>query len=232
MRILLACVAAASFVLTAGAQEYGRGTLGGDPGSSGLGRARLPDARFDGFSPGGSWGLKLGLGWASVDWDLGPAGGSESLFAPQLSLFYKTTDNLDVNFSTTFLSAKDKDDELGVTKADMARLAVGVRYWFHTPARVIPYVGGGLGYYLLDGTTEMTRDDDGEAVRAAGVSVKDAPGAFLEAGVAFLIGDGFSIHTDLTYDLLLGSADAEINGEAESFDVKSLAINLGVTWTF
>ncbi len=231
MKILLASVVFSSFVLAAGAQEYGRGALDSGRDTAGLGRAPLPAAAYDGFASGGSWGLKLGLGWASADWDLGPASGSKSLFAPQISLFYKTTDSLDVNFSTTFLSAKDRDDQLGNGQADMTRLALGIRYWVDTQARVTPYFGGGLGYYLLDGSTENTRED-GEVVPVVSVSVKDAPGAFLEGGVAFLISDGFFIHTDLTYDFLLGSADAQINGKDKRFDVKSFSVNLGVTWTF
>ncbi len=230
MRRLLAGVVVAASVLSAGAQEYGRGTLSAERGASGLGRAPLPAANYDGFASGGTWGLKLGLGWANVDWDLGPADGSESLFAPQISIFYKTTDNLDVNFSTTFVSAEDKDNQLGRTEADMTRLALGIRYWINTHTRITPYVGGGLGYYLLDGTTDNTIEDG--AVVPATVSVKDAPGAFLEGGVAFQVGDAFFVNVDLTYDFLLGSADATINGEDEDFDVNSLAFNLGATWIF
>jgi len=66
----------------------------------------------------------------------------------------------------------------------------------------------------------------------ATVSVKDAPGAFLEGGAAFQVSDTFFINADLTYDFLLGSADATINGDDENFDVKSLSFNLGVTWMF
>jgi len=230
MRILVASAVLVSLVLSAGAQEYGRGALNADRETAGLGRAPLPAAKHDGFASGGAWGLKLGLGWANVDWDLGPAGGSESLFAPQASLFYKATDNLDVNFSMLVLSAEDKDDQLGSTEADMSRLALGLRYWINTQSRITPYVGGGLGYYLLDGKTDNTRENG--FVVPATVSVKDAPGAFLEGGAAFQVSDTFFINADLTYDFLLGSADATINGDDEDFDVKSLSFNLGVTWMF
>jgi outer membrane protein W len=230
MRRLLASVVLVASVLSAGAQEYGRGALNAGRDTSGLGRGPLPSAKYDGFASGGAWGLKLGLGWANVDWDLGPAGGSENLFVPQLSLSYKATDNLDVNFSTLFASAEDKDDQLGSTEADMTRLALGLRYWINTETRITPYVGGGLGYYLLDGKTDNTRENG--TVVPATVSVKDAPGAFLEGGAAFQVSDTFFINADLTYDFLLGSADATINGDDEDFDVKSLSFNLGVTWMF
>lgn len=222
--------------LTASAQEHGRGSLTSGSGrSAGLGRAELPPAQYDGFALEGSWGVKVSLGWANVDWDLGPADGSESLFAPQASLFYKATDNIDVNFSALFLSAKDTDKELGATEADMTRLALGVRYWVATQSRVTPYFGGGLGYYILDADTDSVPNTCPlcpDPTRSATVSVEDAPGAFLEGGAAFQVGDALFINADLTYDFLLGSADATINGADEDLDVKALSFNLGVTWMF
>lgn len=230
MRILFVVVLVMSVVVSANAQELGRGKLDAGRNTSGLGRSTLPEAHYDGFSASGAWGLKLGLGWANADWDLGPASGSENLFAPQISLFYKTTESLDVNFSTTFLSAEDKDVQLGRTEADVVRLALGVRYWVNTQTRTTPFVGAGIGYYLLDGMTENTREDG--VVVPAEVSVKDAPGAFIEGGAAFQISDNFFLTTDLTYDFLLGSADAQINGDDSSFDLTSFAINVGMMWTF
>jgi outer membrane protein W len=179
--------------------------------------------------------MKLNLGWASVDWDLGPADGSESLFAPQASLFYKATDNLDVNVSVLFVSADDTDNELGSTEADMTRFALGVRYWVDTQSRITPYFGGGLGYYILDADTDSAPNPCPlcpDPTVPANVSVDDAPGAFLEGGAAFQVGDAFFINADLTYDFLLGSADATINGADEDLDVKALSFNLGVTWMF
>lgn len=218
--------------LTAGAQEYGQGPLAGEADhDGGMGRARLPEATYDGFALGGTWGAKLGLGWARVDWDLGPADGSESLFAPQVSLFYKTTDNFDLNVSALFLSADDTDGALGATEADMTRLALGARYWVDTQSRrIIPYFGGGFGYYLLDGKTNNTREDG--VVVPATVSVEDAPGAFFEAGATFQVGDAFFVNADITYDFLIGSADATINDKDEDLDVTALSFNLGVTWMF
>ncbi|MFH0907647.1 MAG: OmpW family outer membrane protein [bacterium] len=233
MRTLFPVLVVAGLSLSGYAQELGRGALTAETGGqAGLGRAALPAATYDGFMSGGSWGLKLALGWANVDWDIGPASGSQSLFAPQASLFYKATDNLDVNFSTLILSAEDTDSELGKNEADMARLALGVRYWFNAQARITPYAGGGLGYYLLDGKTESTRDESGLVVPADVSDVKSAPGAFLEGGVAFQVADNVSISADLTYDFLLSSADATINGTDENFDVKALSANLGVMWMF
>ncbi len=227
MKIVLASAVLATVIFTVDAQEYGRGALSSEKG---LGRAALPEAKYDGYSLGGTWGAKLSLGWANVDWDLGPASGSESIFAPQVSLFYKATDALDVNFSAVALSAEDDDNDLGVTEAEMTRLALGLRYWIDTGTRITPYIGGGLGVCLMDGDTDNTLEDG--VVVPAEVSVEDAPGLYLEGGVAFLVSDGFFVHADLTYDTLLGSADAEINGESEDFDVESLSVNLGVTFMF
>ena len=218
-------------VLAAAANEHGRESLPTAGTGAGLGRASLPAASSDNWWGGGVWGVKAGLGWALVDWDLGPASGSEGVFAPQITVFYKATDNLDVNLSAAFFSAQDEDAQLGDTEADMTRLALGIRYWFNTGTRITPYVGGGLGYYLLDGTTDNTREN-GAVVAATSISMDDMPGAFLEGGVAFQVSDNVFINTEITYDFLLGSADAEINGDNEDFDISALAIGLGVTWMF
>lgn len=205
--------------------------LAGAVAAQELGRAALPPAVHEGFALGGSWGIKAGLGWSRADWDLDPADGAEWHFAPQGSLFYKATDQLDVNLSCLFISAEDEDKELGTTEADMTRLALGVRYWLPTSSRITPYFGAGLGYCFLDAKTERTRED-GAIVNVWDVEVEDAPGLFLEAGLAFQISDDFFITADLTYDRLLGDADAEINGRGEDFDIQAFAINLGVAWIF
>ena len=128
MRAVLACSVLAAAILSAGAQESERGALTVGGGSRvGLGRADLPPAQHDTFMGGGTWGCKVDLGWAKVDWDLGPASGSESVFAPQVSLFYKATDGLDLNISALFITAEDEDGQLGTTEADMTRLALGAR---------------------------------------------------------------------------------------------------------
>ena len=101
-------------------------------------------------------GVKAGLGWAFLDWELGAAEGSDNQFVPQGSVFYKATDNLDFNLSAMFVSGEDEDDELGDTDADLARLALGVRYWFDTQSRFVPYLGAGIGYYIVDGSTDNT----------------------------------------------------------------------------
>lgn len=229
MRIGLVVSVLMSMAVGASADEHGRGSL--SPGGEGLGRAPLPEGRYDGFYGGGAWGVKVGLGWAFANWDVGPASGSEGVFVPQASLFYKTTEHLDVNLSAMFLSAKDSDGDLGDNEADMIRLALGMRYWFDTGRRIMPYVGGGLGYYLLDGSTDMTREN-GQVVAANDISVDNAPGGFLEGGVAFQVADDFFIHAEVTYDFLLGSADAKINGKNEDFSVSALTLGLGVTWMF
>lgn len=228
---MLAVVLVGMMQLAQGA-ELGREALAPASGPVGLGRGPLAPAQVETGTPGGTWGLKLGLGWAHVKWNVGSADGSESVFAPQGSLFYKATDNLDVNLSAMFLSAKDQDSVLGDTKAGMTRLALGARYWFQNSSRVTPYLGGGIGYYLLSGGADKTRDATGAAIPANVGSMKDTPGAFLEGGLAFHITDNFYLNADLTYDFLLGSSDVKINGNNESFDVKSFSVNLGVMWTF
>ena len=226
-RIGLAGLVFMGLVLTASAQ-YGRGSLEGDEG---LGRAPLSKPSDDTFFGGGTWGVKAGLGWASLDWELGAAEGSENQCVPQGSVFYKATDNLDFNLSAMFVSGEDEDDELGDTDADLARLALGVRYWFDTQSRFVPYLGAGIGYYIVDGSTDNTRED-GVVVPASGISVDNCPGAFVEGGVAYQIADNFFVTAEATYDFLLGSADAKINGEDEDFKVSSLAIGLGVAFMF
>jgi outer membrane protein W len=230
MRIVHAVVVIAVTVISTCAQELGRGELNAEHAPLGLGRAELPTGEYSGFLGGGDWGVKVGLGWAFVDWDLGPTDGSDSLFAPQVSLFYKTTDSLDVNFSLFSVAAEDDDLQLGSTEADMTRLALGLRYWLNTRTRITPYFGFGLGYYILDGATENMYQDG--LVVPATVAVKEAPGAFFEGGVAFQISDRFFINVDLAYDFLLETADAEINEQDEDFDIRSLSVNLGATWVF
>lgn len=223
--VLLSCHAVAE-------DGMGRASLQRKSGEqSGLGRARLPAPSYDGFHLGGTWGMKIGVGWANADWDIGDASGSERLFVPQGSLFYKTTDNLDVNFSVMFLSPEDEEDDLGKTEGDMTRLALGARYWFNTQSRITPYAGAGLGYYLLDGKTENTRNQAGEIV-PANVSVDNAPGAFLEGGLAFQTSDSIFFNADLTYDFLLDDPEVTVNDEEEDFDISSLSLNLGFTFMF
>ncbi|NCC60134.1 MAG: porin family protein [Verrucomicrobiae bacterium] len=218
-------------VLTAGAQEYGRSTFSGsDATNEGLGRASLPPAEYDGFYLGGSWGMKISLGWARVSWDIGSGSGKENIFAPRASVFYKTTDNFDVSFSALYISSEDDDDELGKTEGDMTELAIGIRYWFSMDSRVAPYVGCGLGYCFLDAKMDKTRE--GDQVVDADVSVDDSLGAFIEGGVSYQISDNVFMDADITYDFLLGDADATINGKDKDFNINSLAFNLGVTWMF
>ncbi len=231
MKKILGVVCVAAIVNLAQGQELGRGALTTEGRGVGLGRAQLPATQYDGYALGGTWGLKPTLGWGYVNWSMGPADGSEFCFVPQISLFYKATDDLDINLSALYASAEDTDSQLGKTKADLTRLALGARYWFNTGTRFTPYLGGGLGYYLLDGSTEKTRND-GVVVNVTSEDAENAPGAFFEGGTAFQVADNFFVNLDLTYDFLLGSSDATINEQDEKFKVQVLALNLGVTWMF
>ena len=231
MRIVLAGAVLVAVVLSASAQEHGRGALNIEGGTSGLGRTALPKPTEDLFFGGGNWGMKAGLGWALANWKLGDAEGSNGAFAPQASLFYKATDNLDVNISTLFFTAEDSDGEFGDNEADMVRFALGLRWWFDLGNRIVPYLGAGLGYYFVDGSTDNVRVD-GAVVPAANIAVDNAPGAFLEAGVAFQMADAFFVNAEVNYDSLLGAADAEINGRSEDFNLSAFTIGLSVTCMF
>lgn len=210
--LVVSCVAAAS------GQEFGR--------------AELPASSHSGYAPQGAWSLKTALSWANVDWDLGPASGSESVFGPQVSLSYRTTETLDVNVSLISVSAEDEDDVFGGGEADLTRLTLGLRHWFSSGGRVTPFFGAGIGYYFVDGSTARTRDAAGQVVAANVTDVADAPGAYLEGGAAFEVSDGFFLSLDLGYDTLLGSADATINGRSEDLDIHVVSVNLGAMWLF
>jgi len=184
----------------------------------GLGRAALPEARSDSFFGGGTWGIKAGLGWAVADWEFGNADGASGAFTPQVSLFYKAADFLDVNLSGLFLTVDDSGDVYGDTEATMVRLALGMRGWFNTGTRLVPYLGVGIGYYILDSDADNAR-----------VSVDDAPGAFLEGGLTFQVMDNFFVGAEVSYDFLLGSANARVNGMSDDFDVTALTIGLTAT---
>lgn len=220
-------------VVSTHAQELGRGSLTVEGGRrAGLGRAALPPAQSNGFRFGGTHGFELGLGLASVDWDIGPASGSQAVFAPQATWFYKTTDNVDLNISALFVSAEDEDEPFGDNEADLTRIGVGVRYWIDRGSRLVPYVGIGLGYYLTDCSTVRTLDSQGQIVDADVGDVDDVPGVFLEGGAAYEIADNFYITGEIAYDLLLGDAEVSINGSDEDFDISALSLNLGVAWMF
>lgn len=229
----VAVVLVMGVAVSAYSQEYGRGALTVESTkSAGLGRAALPAATHDGYRTAGAWGVRLGVGWANADWDLGSASGSDSVLAPQAAWFFKTTDQLDVSLSTLFVSAEDKDSRLGATEADMARIALGLRLWIDTGSRFTPYLGGGLGYYLLEGEIESALDEDGNPVAVEDSSVEDAPGAYMEGGAAFQVSDSFYVTADLAYDFLVGNADAKINGVNQDFEMKSISANLCAAWMF
>ena len=112
----------------------------------------------------------------------------------------------------------------------MTRFAVGLRYWPGVGSRINPYLGGGIGYYFLDGNMENVAIE-GTPVTGS-LDVDTAPGAYVEGGVALQITDNFFFNVDLAYDLLLSSSDASIQGEELDFDIAAFTINLGVTMMF
>lgn len=232
-RVLLVVLVGIGLSLPAAGQEYGRGSLGSATGSSGsgLGRAALPASTHEAGFLGGTVGLKLAVGWAKADWSVGPIDGSDSLLVPSGSIFYRPIDNLDVNISALFLRAEDKAGD-GKTKADMTRLALGVRFWPLGDSRVTPYVGAGIGYYFLGGKMENAYCPCLNQPVSGKLDVDNVPGAYLEGGVAWQITDNFFINTDLAYDLLFSSPTASIGAQEGDFDVKALSVNLGITFMF
>ena len=233
MKQFVGCLVALCFAGLACGEEYGRGSFdpAGATTDSGSGRATLPKPAYGRDFLGGTWGLKLGIGWSKANWNVGQIDGSESTFVPSASLFYKPTDHLDVNLSGLFLNAEDEAGD-GTTKAEMTRLAVGVRYWPVGDSRINPHLGCGIGYYLLGGETENA-DIAGDGQVASGtLELDDVPGAYLEGGIAWQITDNIFINTDLSYDLLLSSPSASIGGEETDFDIDALSVNLGATFIF
>lgn len=211
------------------AQELGRGSLDGRSQHTGLGRAPLPAPTFEALGGAGSLGMMVNIGWAFVNWDVGPADGSDNVFVPSVSLYYKVTDAVDVNASLLYASGKDTDEELGDTSATLIRLGLGARYWLDTGTRFIPYVGGGIAFAMLDGDTDRTRVDD--EVVGARVSVDNVPGGYLEGGASFMLADQLHFTAGLSWDFQFTS-DATINGRDEDFSVRVLSLNIGVKWAF
>lgn len=196
-----------------------------------MGRAELPASTLGSSFLGGTWGLKLAVGWAKAKWSVGPIDGSDTLFVPSGSIFYRATDNLDINVSALFLHAEDKVGN-GKTKAEMTRITLGTRFWPIGECRVTPYVGGGIGYYLLGGKMNNAYCSCNKQIVTGTLDVDDALGAYLEGGVAWQITDNFFINADLSYDLLLSSPTASIGSEKADFDIDLLALNLGVTFMY
>ena len=232
-RVLLVMLIGIGLSLSASGDEYGRGSLGSASRSpeSGMGRAELPTSTLGSGFLGGTWGLKLAVGWAKADWSVGPIDGSDSLLVPSGSIFYRPIDNLDVNLSTLFLRAEDKVGG-GKTKAEMTRLALGVRFWPIKDCLVTPYVGAGIGYYFLGGKMEHAYCSCLNQPANGKLDVDNVPGAYLEGGVAWRITDNFFINTDLAYDLLFSSPTASIDDAEGKFKISALSVNLGITFMF
>jgi outer membrane protein W len=182
-------------------------------------------------APPAPWGLKLGVGAAGVKWTVGPIDASATAFAPSASLFYKVADNFDVNLSGLYFSAKD-DVSRGTAKADVTRLAAGVRYWPAGDAHMNPYLGCGIGYYLLNGEMDHVYCSCHGTTATGKLTIDNGPGGYLEGGVAWKIADSCFINTDVSYDLLLSSSNASIGPETPDFDIHAVSVNMGVSWMF
>jgi len=216
---------------SANAQEYGRGALGGGE----LGRAPL-NRRGTVFHSGkdlaglagGTWGTSITLCYADIDWDLGDSSGSESVWCPELSIFYMTAQNFDVRLGLKYAGGEDESSTYGALEAEMLRIVLGSRYWIPTPTRLVPYVGAGLGLYMLDGDQELADNCPAEA------SVDDGPvpGINLHAGCGYLVSDQFLLTTELSYDTVMSDADAQVHGENEDLSVSVFSFGIGLVYTF
>jgi hypothetical protein len=230
---LLAVSICVGMSFSAVAQEYGRGSLdsGADGKDSGLGHSALPKSSYGGAFLSGAWGLKLGIGWANVDWSFGDLDGSETTFYPSGSVFYRANDYVDINLSGLFLSV---EEDVGDITADgeLTRVAVGARCWPVRHSRIAPYLGVGVGYYMTDVDLSGANRPGDSQPSSATMDIDDVPGACIEGGVAWQITDNFFINTDLTYDLLLSSPSASVGNVEDDFDVDVLAVNVGATWMF
>ncbi len=210
-------------------QEMGRGSLNSEAAApnSGTGRGTLVSSSQGSDFLGGTWGLKLGVGWAKAKWSVGQIDGSEIAFVPSGSIFYKPTDNLDINLSAMYVNAEDKVDYVDdvKTKADMTRIACGIRYWPLNNFRILPYVGCGIGYYLLDGKIDVNGSSG-----SVKLDVDNAPGAYFESGVAWKLADNICINTELSYDFLLSSPSVSLAEDEveEDFKINTLGVTLGL----
>lgn len=232
-RVVLVVLVGIALALSASGQEYGRGSLNSPTASpeSGLGRAKLPAPALETGFLSGAWGFKLAAGWAKPNWSVGPIDGSDSLLVPSGSIFYRATDNLDINLSALYVNAEDEAGD-GKTKAEMTRMTIGARFWPTGGSRLTPYVGAGIGYYLLDGEMDHAYCSCKQEVMTGKLDVDDVPGAYLEGGLAWQITDNFFVNAELAYDLLLSSPKAHIGSEKGDFDIDVLSVSLGVTFMF
>ncbi len=200
----------------------------------GLGRAALPEPERTYGIPAGFWGVQADLGWAFLDWELGPLSGSDRAFVPRVGLSFRTAESWNVLLSVLHASGKDRQGALGVTQASMTKISLGARYWTPGQGRVAPFLGGGVGYALLDADADFVPlSSDPGAVEPAVVSgVKDMPGAHVEGGVAFRVNDLLFLQAGATYDFLLGSGDVAINGHTRRMDFQSFSVSVGVLRLF
>lgn len=173
-----------------------------------------------GAMPATTFGASVAIGWTDFDWEVGEIDGSDTVWVPELALFYVIQDGLDVRLSAKFASGDDRDDGTDVD-GDFTRFTIGSRYWINLDAFVTPYVGASVGYYGLD-----------MASSGRNISVDDGIGYNLEAGCALGLSDGFVLTLGLSYDDLITDADATVNGADADASIRALGANVGVVVLF
>ncbi len=225
----LAVLLCALFVLSTvvSAQEMGRAPLEEQPAKvkketsgPGLGRAALPKAEVVGSMGPGLFGVGAEIGWTSLKFDIGDRDGSDNVWAPEANFFYMVTDCLDIRLGVKYASGEDEADNRTI-KGSFTRISLGAQYWLDTKTVFIPYAGASIGYYLVNADVG---DDDADP--------DNRPGFSLRGGCAFQISDNFQMTAGLSYDGLLGKADATVNNQSEDFSISALSISLGATVLF
>ncbi len=213
-------------VLVSNAQEAGI--------VSGVRRDRLPEPVLSGYTGQGTLGVRAGVGWGRLAWDIGPADGSANVAIPEATCFYMFSDNADVHLSVAGCSGDDQDNVLGGTEATAVGVSVGSRYLIRQAGfqQCVPYVGGDISYFVLDADLDNTLDAAQAPVPVGSVDVDNWIGIGIEAGMALLLADEFYLNLDVSYRTPLGDADAEIDGSSADFSMNIIAVSLGLTLAF
>lgn len=162
-------------------------------------------------------GLDLGLGWSALSWDVGPRGYSDSVWSPEVSLFYGLDERFDIRATLKVFSADDEKD--GVDGGmDAVRIGIGMRAWFATQSDFVPYVSASLNHYLI------SMDEASGEEGMFGLSA--------EAGVAYAFNEWTAVRLGLQGEFTLMDGTAEVASSdgsgVEEEDVSLSAVGFGI----